>query len=64
MGLADFAATTVEDYIRIAVELAGAPARLAELRGGLRERIVSRPIGQPARFAADFYEMIAGAVAG
>jgi len=63
LGLADLCAETVEDYVRIAVELAGSSERIAELRGSLRTRIRVGALGQPRRFAADFYEMIAGAVA-
>jgi len=63
LGLADLCAETVEDYERIAVELARSPERIAELRGSLRTRIRVGALGQPRRFAADFYEMIAGAVA-
>jgi predicted O-linked N-acetylglucosamine transferase (SPINDLY family) len=57
-GLTDLAARTVDDYVRIAVELAQNPARLTDFRGAIRERIRSRPLGQPARFAKDFYDLI------
>jgi predicted O-linked N-acetylglucosamine transferase (SPINDLY family) len=61
-GLAELCATTVEDFIRLAVALAGQPERLAELRRTLRERIAARPLGQPERFAHDFYDLMARAV--
>ncbi|HEY8574127.1 hypothetical protein [Phenylobacterium sp.] len=62
-GLPELAAATVEDYVRIAVELAGSPARIAELRNTARERILARPLGQPERFARDFYDLMASAIA-
>jgi predicted O-linked N-acetylglucosamine transferase (SPINDLY family) len=62
-GLADLAATTVEDYVRIAVELAGAPARLSELRQGMRVRIGAMPLGQPRPFAQAFYDLMAATIA-
>jgi predicted O-linked N-acetylglucosamine transferase (SPINDLY family) len=52
----------VEDFVRLAVALAGQPERLAELRRTLRERIAARPLGQPERFARDFYDLMARAV--
>jgi len=38
IGLPELAATDAEDYVRIAVELAGDAARLKEMRVGLRAR--------------------------
>lgn len=61
-GLADLAATTVEDYERIAVDLAGDPARIAALRRTARERVLAHPLGAPRRFARDFYNLVAGAL--
>ena len=62
-GLADLAATTVEDYIRIAVGLAQSPARLSELRQGMRSRIGLTPLGQPRQFAQAFYDLMATTIA-
>lgn len=57
-GLSELVADTVEDYTRIAVDLAGDLARLAELRRTLRDRVRANPLGQPQRFAADFYDLM------
>jgi predicted O-linked N-acetylglucosamine transferase (SPINDLY family) len=61
-GLADLAATTVEDYVRIAVDLAASPARLSELRQGMRSRLGLMPLGQPRPFAQAFYDLMAATI--
>jgi protein O-GlcNAc transferase len=43
-GLGDLVATGPADYVRIAASLAGDPARLQGLRGGLRDRLKSSPL--------------------
>lgn len=44
VGLPELVATTPDDYVRIAVELARAPARLAELHATLRQRTEASPL--------------------
>jgi len=51
IGLGDFAATSEDDYVRLAVELAGNLPRLADLRSTLRPRIVASPLMDAPRFA-------------
>lgn len=55
IGRAEWAAQTADDYVRIATELACAPAKLAAIRAGLRDQVRSSPLGdhagQSARFA-------------
>jgi predicted O-linked N-acetylglucosamine transferase (SPINDLY family) len=63
IGLADLTARTVDEYIRIAVDLAAAPDRLGELRRTMRDRIAAHPLGQPEAFAQGFYDLLAAAVA-
>jgi predicted O-linked N-acetylglucosamine transferase (SPINDLY family) len=63
LGLADLGATTVEGYVAAAVALAGDRARLRDLRRNLRDDILAAPLGQPRRFAADFYDLMARTVA-
>lgn len=58
IGLADLCVRNPEDYVRRAAELAATPGRLAELRRTMRERIKANPLGQPERFAADFYDLM------
>jgi predicted O-linked N-acetylglucosamine transferase (SPINDLY family) len=50
LGLPELVATTSDDYVRIAASLAGDLDRLAELRAGLRERIVKSPLMDGSRF--------------
>lgn len=57
-GLADLVAPTLAEYVRIAVTLAGAPARLRTLRAGLRSAIRGGPLGQTERFAEEFQGLI------
>jgi predicted O-linked N-acetylglucosamine transferase (SPINDLY family) len=62
VGLSDLAADDVAGFVATAVALAADLPRLAELRTGLRDRIRLSPLGQPERFARDFYNLIASAV--
>lgn len=61
-GLGDLCARTPDEFVEIALRLAGDPERRATLRTGLREMLKASPLGQTKQFAADFYEMIEGAV--
>jgi protein O-GlcNAc transferase len=53
VGLDELLAETLEDYVRIASELAGDLARLADLRSGLRERMSRSPLMDAQRLARD-----------
>ncbi len=61
-GLPDLCADSVPAYVETAARLAADKARLAELRSGLRDRIRGGPLGDPAGFARDFYDLVAGKV--
>lgn len=50
IGLSDLIARTPEEYVEIAVKLAGDPGRLKTLRTGLRERLAASPLMDAARF--------------
>jgi predicted O-linked N-acetylglucosamine transferase (SPINDLY family) len=50
LGLTDLIAATPEDYCRIAVRLAGDVPQLAELRSGLRQRMMESPLCDGAVF--------------
>lgn len=54
VGLADWIASSRDDYKRRAVAFAGDSARLALLRAGLRDRVVQSPLCDAMRFATDF----------
>ena len=51
VGLAEFAATSEEHYVRLAVELAGDLPRLANLRAALRPRMQASPLMDAPCFA-------------
>ncbi len=53
LGLTDCIADSQEDYVRQAVQLAGNPARIAELRKSLRSRMIASPLMDKRRFARD-----------
>jgi len=49
-GVSEFVATSAEDYVDKAVNLAADLPRLAALRAGLRDRVVQSPLCDAARF--------------
>jgi protein O-GlcNAc transferase len=51
VGLGELAASSEEDYVRMAVELAGNLPRLADLRATLRPRMQASPLMDAPRFA-------------
>ena len=51
VGLTDLIADNTDDYVRLAVELANDPVRLATLRCNLRERMKSSPLCDASGFA-------------
>ena len=53
-GLAGWAAEDAETYLRIAIDLAADPERLARLRADQRARLEASPLCDTARFARDF----------
>jgi predicted O-linked N-acetylglucosamine transferase (SPINDLY family) len=61
-GLGDLATEDKDEFVRIAVALAGDPARRRMLRETMREKIKAGPLGQTEQFAADFYDLIARTV--
>ena len=50
LGLTDLAATSADDYVRIAADLAADPARRAELRQTLRPRMAAAPLTDGTTF--------------
>ena len=61
-GLPDLCARTRQEYVEIAVRLAGDRARRHELRHGLRAMIRSRPLGQVQRWVDNFFAAVEQAV--
>jgi len=59
LGLGEFCARTVDDYVAIAVALASQPARIADLRAGMRARMQQSPLGQTRDWAQGFYQAVA-----
>ncbi|HSZ56228.1 MAG TPA: tetratricopeptide repeat protein [Tepidisphaeraceae bacterium] len=53
VGLTQLVAQTPQQYVSIAAALAADPAKLAEIRAGLRERMRCSPLMDAQRFAAD-----------
>jgi protein O-GlcNAc transferase len=60
LGLPELCARSVDEFVEIAVALAGDPARIAALRSGMRARMQASPLGQTRQWALDFYGAVAG----
>jgi len=58
LGLGDLCARSLDEYVETAVRLGRDPARIAELRAGMRERMKASPLGQTAAWARDFYAVV------
>jgi predicted O-linked N-acetylglucosamine transferase (SPINDLY family) len=58
VGLTETIARDLEEYVELAVALAGDLPRLATLRAGLRDRMASSPLCDGKRFAGDFAEVL------
>ena len=58
LDLGELVASTPEQYVRIALELAGNLSRLEELRTELRGRFERSPLRDEKRFAAKFQELL------
>jgi protein O-GlcNAc transferase len=56
VGLEALCAHNQDEYVKIALELAGDPARLADLRAGMRTRMADSPLRDEAGFAHDIEE--------
>jgi protein O-GlcNAc transferase len=62
IGLERFIASDIDEYVKIAVDLAHDRAQRLELRHGLRQRLKDSPLGQNEQFARDFYNLVARTV--
>ena len=60
VGLTETIARDLDEYVDLAVSLAGDLPRLAALRAGLRERMAASPLCDGKRFAANFAEILRG----
>jgi predicted O-linked N-acetylglucosamine transferase (SPINDLY family) len=58
VGLPQLIARDVDEYVRIATDLAGDAERSAQLRATLRDRMRASPLMDAAQFARDFEEVI------
>lgn len=61
-GLGDLCARDLDEYVAVAVKLASDLDRRTKLRTELRAMLKASPLGQTKQFAADFYDMLEGAV--
>ena len=57
IGLTETIASNHDDYVRIAVELAGDQARLTDLRRRLRGQMATSPLCDAASFSRDFEQL-------
>ncbi|MEP3115999.1 MAG: tetratricopeptide repeat protein [Nisaea sp.] len=60
IGRTEWIAETVEDYVRIACDLASDPSKLPELRSRVREEMRTSPAMDGASFARDFEDACRG----
>ena len=62
-GLGDLCAFSEDEFLQVALKLAGDRPRREALRTRLRGMLKESPLGQTKQFAVDFYAMLEGAVA-
>ncbi|MDD4888740.1 MAG: tetratricopeptide repeat protein [Phycisphaerae bacterium] len=60
VGLTETIARDLEEYVGMAVSLAGDLPRLAALRAGLRQRVAASPLCDGSRFARNLLELLRG----
>ncbi len=60
VGLTEFIASTPDEYVALAIELAGQPQRIAELHGTLRDRLLQSPLCDGPRFTRTFEYALRG----
>ncbi len=60
VGLTETIARDLDEYVELAVSLAGDLPRLAELRAGLRERMAASPLCDGKRFANNLASLLHG----
>lgn len=58
VGLADLVADDRDEYVRLALDLAGDIDRLSALRAGLRDRVSASPLCDAASFARHFADLM------
>jgi len=58
VGLTETIARDLDEYVEMAVALAGDLPRLAVLRAGLRERMAASPLCEGRRFATNLASML------
>jgi predicted O-linked N-acetylglucosamine transferase (SPINDLY family) len=61
VGLTETIAATMDEYVELAVSLAGDLPRLSRLRAGLRQRMIASPLCDGKRFAANLMQVLRGA---
>jgi predicted O-linked N-acetylglucosamine transferase (SPINDLY family) len=60
LGLEELVAANVDDYVRIAVELAGVLTRMTQLRAGMRSRMAASPLMDVAGFVSEIEQAYRG----
>ncbi len=60
VGLTETIARDLDEYVELAVSLAGDLPRLAALRAGLRERMAASPLCDGKRFANNLASLLHG----
>jgi len=60
VGLTETIAHDLDEYVELAVSLAGNLPRLAALRAGLRQRMAASPLCDGKRFAANLASLLQG----
>jgi predicted O-linked N-acetylglucosamine transferase (SPINDLY family) len=64
LGLGELCARSLDEFVAVAAKLASDPARIADLRAGLRQRMQASALGRTDAWARDFYEAVARTVLG
>ena len=57
-GMQEWVAHSVDDYVKLALDVCADPSRVADMRQSIRRTVKASPLFDARRFARDFEDML------